>query len=324
MVDGTGTVIRSSIVSLSTARYPADDAVDGDPACAVGSAATGAITIAEVSRALKVPMPTLRSWELRYQIPTVSRMPGKHRRYSAEEVHTLRLMRDEVARGTRAGIAAESVRALLEIDGPAAEFIQRFLVASTRSDTADIRAGLNEAAGVLCLAGCIDDVLLPALRQIGQWWETGGCDVTMEHLITEAARAWIDRTSAFSPTPTRRSPIVLACGPGDLHTIWLEALALLLRHGGWPCRMLGAHTSTAALTSAAAATGAAGVVLASHLPTGRRRALASLAAVHALRIPVFYAGNAFNSPRHREQLPGTYLGVRLADACTVIDRALSG
>jgi methanogenic corrinoid protein MtbC1 len=283
----------------------------------------GGVSIADASELLRVPMPTLRSWELRYQIPESSRIPGKHRRYTDREMHTLRLMRDEIARGTRASVAAQSVRALLGIDGPAAELIADFLAASNRSDTDGIRAQLTRAAKLLGLAGCIDEVLLPAMRQIGLWWEAGRCDVKQEHLTTEAARAWLDRSSAFAPVPTRRNPIVLACGPGDLHTIGIEALALLLREQGWPCRILGAHTSITSLTTAASATGAAGVVIVSHLPTGRRRALACIAAVDDLHIPVFYAGNAFSSGRRRMQLPGTYLGNRLQDACSCIDSMLS-
>lgn len=281
------------------------------------------VPIAEASRLLRVPMPTLRSWELRYQIPESSRAPGRHRRYSDQEMHTLRLMRDEIARGTRASVAAQSVRALLGIDGPAAELIRGFLEASSRLDTDGIRSELSRATEVLGLAGCIDEVLLPSMRQIGLWWEAGRCDLKQEHLTTEAARAWLDRSSAFAPAPTRRNPVVLACGPGDLHTIGLEALALLLRQGGWPCRLLGAHTSTASLTTAAVATGAAGVVIVSNLPTGRRRALASITAVHELHIPVFYAGNAFSSARRRLQLPGTYLGNRLQDAAELINSTLA-
>lgn len=297
---------------MSTARVDADErAVPAD-----------GVPIAEVSRALRVPMPTLRSWELRYQIPAASRMPGKHRRYSAQEVHTLRLMRDEVARGTRASLAAQTVRTLLGIHGPAADLIEVVLTASAQCDTDGIRAGLDQAATVLGTAGCIDEVLLPALRQVGQWWNTGVCSLAEEHLSTEAARAWLDRRSAFAPAPTMRRPVVLACGPGDLHTIGLEALALLLRQQGWPCRLLGAHTSTAALTTAIRATGAAGVVIVSHLPTGRRRAVDSMTAAADLGLPVFYAGNAFSSARRREHLPGTYLGNRLREACATVDCAL--
>ena len=296
---------------MSTARFDTEQSTERPT--------SDGVPIAEVSRALQVPMPTLRSWELRYAIPGASRLPGKHRRYTAQEVHTLRLMRDEVARGTRASIAAQTVRTLLGIDGPAAELIQDMLAASAQCDTDGIRTGLDRAAAVLGPAGCIDEVLLPALRQVGQWWETGVCNLTEEHLTTEAARAWLDKRSAFAPAPTLSRPVVLACGPGDLHTIGLEALALLLRLQGWPCRLLGAHTSAATLLTAVQATGAAGVVIVSHLPTGRRRAVDSMTAVAGLGLPVFYAGNAFSSARRREQLPGTYLGNRLRDACATVD-----
>src|SRR3978361_123406 len=81
------------------------------------------VPIAEAARQLGVPMPTLRSWELRYNLPESVRGAGKHRRYSPAELHGLRLMRDEIARGTRASLAAESVRELLGLDGPAAAYI---------------------------------------------------------------------------------------------------------------------------------------------------------------------------------------------------------
>src|SRR4029077_15991511 len=95
----------------STLENPEPDALTG---------AYPGLPIAEVSRQLGVPMPTLRSWELRYGIPPTDRTFGKHRRYSPTELHTLRLMRDETARGTRASLAADAVRELLGISGPAA------------------------------------------------------------------------------------------------------------------------------------------------------------------------------------------------------------
>jgi hypothetical protein len=66
------------------------------------------VPIKDVVQMLGVPMPTLRSWELRYGIPTLGRGPGQHRRYLAEEVNALRLMRDEIARGQHATAAANT------------------------------------------------------------------------------------------------------------------------------------------------------------------------------------------------------------------------
>jgi DNA-binding transcriptional MerR regulator len=281
------------------------------------------VPIAEVSRQLGVPMPTLRSWELRYNIPKNVRGVGKHRRYSPAELHGLRLMRDEIARGKRASLAAESVRELLGLTGLAADFIADILDASQRSDSVAIRDHLSRAQSVLGLPVCLDDVLLPAMQQVGLWWQTGRCDVEQEHLTTETARAWLETLAAYAPAPARPTPIVLACGPTDLHTIGLEALGILLRYEQWSCRLLGARTSVDALTTALHATGAGAVVVVSHLNTGRQRAIQALQAVDQRKVQVFYAGNAFSSPRSRRSVPGHYLGTRLQDACRLIDAALT-
>jgi methanogenic corrinoid protein MtbC1 len=290
---------------------------DDDPA------AGQAIAIAELSRVLAVPMPTIRSWEMRYGIPTISRPRGQHRRYLPVEVHAVRLMRDEIVRGLSAGAAAQSVRDVLNPQGPAEDFITRILESSERMDTAAIRSCLDEARAALGLGHCIDEVLLPALRQVGTWWATGHCDVVQERMTTEAVRAWLDRGSAYAPAPHRRQPILLTCGPSDLHTVGLESLALLLRDGGFPCRVLGARTPTVTLVTAARAMNVAAVVVVSHLATGRLRAIGSIEAVAHLGIEVFYAGNAFSSKRGRRSVPGSYLGVSIQDAYTQIESALT-
>ncbi len=283
----------------------------------------GGTPIADVARLLNVPMPTLRSWEIRYGIPEISREPGKHRRYSVDELHALRLMRDEIARGKRASAAAQSVRSLLGVSGPAAGIVQNVLAASRRGDAQEIRGQLTSAEQSLGLGACIDDVLLPALRQVGLWWAAGHCEIDEERLTTDAVRSWLDRKSAFAPAPSRNNPILLACGPTDLHTVGIEALAVMLRYRGWPCRILGARTSVASLATAAEASGAVAAVIVSHLASARLRAVESMRAVGHLPVTVFYAGNAFASPRSRQRVPGTFLGFRLQAACDLIDRTLA-
>ena len=281
------------------------------------------LPIAEVSRQLGVPMPTLRSWELRYGIPPTDRPHGKHRRYSPSELHTLRLMRDEIARGKRASLAADAVRELLGITGPAAELIAAILAASERSDAVAVRALLGEAHAALGLGPCLDDVLLPAMQQVGLWWQTGRCTVEDEHLTTEAARGWLETLTSTAPAPVRTASLVLACGPTDLHTIGLEALCVLLRHERWSCRLLGARTSVPALGAAVHATGAGAVVIVSHLGSGRARAVESMRAVDRGGVKVFYAGNAFSAPRSRRNVPGTFLGPRLQEALEIIEAELA-
>jgi DNA-binding transcriptional MerR regulator/methylmalonyl-CoA mutase cobalamin-binding subunit len=280
------------------------------------------LAIQDVSRLLGVPAPTIRAWERRYGVPETPRSRGGHRRYSAEALHQLRLMRDEVARGRRAADAADAVRALRTRSGSSAALVDELLGYSERLDPVAVRGVLDRARNELGLVSAVDEVLLPAMRQVGLWWETGRCDVATEHLTTEAVRSWLSKTVAFAPKPTHDTALVLACGPRDLHTLGLEALAVVLSEQGWSCRVLGARTPTENLVTAVRATGASAAVVVSHLSNGRRPAAAAISAVATMGIRVFYAGNAFLSVRARTGVPGTYLGESIAEAAALIGAAL--
>jgi hypothetical protein len=281
------------------------------------------LPISEVSRLLAVPVPTLRSWELRYGIPDTARSPGNHRRYYPDQLHALRLMRDEIVRGKRASAAARSVRAVLGMAGPEREFVDEFLAASRATDPVALHDVLLRADKALGLGGTIDDVLMPAMRQIGLWWATGHCDIPEERLTTESVRSWLNDKSALAPSPNQGGSVLLACGPSDLHTLGIEALATLLRCRGWNCRVLGGRVPSDGLVTAARASAAVGVVLVSHLASGRLRTVESIRASERAGLDVFYAGNSFGSPKSRVGVPGTYLGTRLSDACVIVEEKLS-
>jgi DNA-binding transcriptional MerR regulator len=287
------------------------------------SGAYPGLPIAEVSRLLGVPRSTLRSWELRYGVPTLERSFGAHRRYSPAELHTLRLMRDEIARGKRASLAAETVRQLVSIAGPAADYIGKILAASERSDPEAVQAHLSDASESLGLGPCLDEVMLPAMQQVGRWWQTGRCTIEDEHQTTAAVREWLESIGAATAEPTHSASVVLACGPTDSHTLGLEGLGLLLRKQGWSCRFLGPRIPVPDLVEALRTPGVGAVVVVSHLSSGRARAVDALQAADRRGVRVFYAGNAFTAPRSRRYLPGTYLGAGLQDACTLIEAGLT-
>ena len=282
------------------------------------------LAIQEASRLLGVPAPTLRSWERRYGIPTTPRSVGGHRRYSAAALEEVRLMRDEVARGLKASAAARSVRSQLDPSDPAQVWIGRMLEASMSLDTPAVRTVLDEAMAELGLPETLDLVLMPAMRRIGSLWESGRCDIGQEHLTTEAVRGWLARTTTLAPSPTVPGTVLLACGPRDLHTLGLEALAAALAFRGIGCRSLGARTPQRTLVTALAATDAAAVVVVSHLSTHRRLAVQSLEAVAGSGCPVFYAGGAFGSVDARDGVPGTYLGATLGEAADTVAGVLLG
>ena len=283
------------------------------------------LPIASVSSMLGIPIPTIRSWERRYGFPVPSRTQGRHRRYSVEEVDQLRRVRDEITRGHNARVAVDVVRRSSTEGRPRTELLERFLVASMHLDPSQLREILGEGTELLGVEHTIRDVALPAMREMGNRWKAGVCDTAHEHLATEAVRVWLARQSAMAPPAFRPYPLILACGPKDLHTIGLESFGVVLARRGWSVRTLGALTPVSSLVAAVRTAQARGAVVTSQRGVTRRAAVEAIQAVE--RVPgveAFYAGAGFGPASARKDVPGTYLGEDVIEAAAIMERRLMG
>ena len=281
--------------------------------------------IAVVSSLLGIPVPTIRSWERRYGFPAPARTQGKHRRYSVEEIDQLRKVRDEITRGHTASDAVEIVRAETLGGRPHTEPFDRFLRSAMRLDPAGLREALTESADTIGVEVTIRDVALPAMREMGSRWKAGVCDTDHEHLATEAVRVWLARQSAMAPPPFQPFPLVLACGPKDLHTIGLEAFGVVLARRGWSIRTMGPLTPVDSLVAAVRAAEARAAIVTSQRSVTRRAAVEAIEAVEALPgVKAFYAGAAFGPSAARKDVPGTYLGDDVVAAADILERDLVG
>ncbi|CAN5659461.1 cobalamin-dependent protein [soil metagenome] len=282
------------------------------------------MTIAAVSSLLGIPVPTVRSWERRYGFPVPSRTRGKHRRYSIEEVDQLRMMRDEITRGHAASEAVDIVRRYSMGGRPRTELLDRFLEASMQLDPVKLRETLMIGTESIGVEETMRDVALPAMREMGSRWKAGVCDTAHEHLATEAVRVWLARQSAMAPAPFRPFPLVLACGPKDLHTIGLEAFGVVLARRGWSIRTLGPLTPVSSLVAAVRAAEARAAVVTCQRGVTRRPAVEAIVAVDALPgVEAFFAGAAFGPLPARKDVPGTYLGEDLVEAAQILERTMA-
>jgi DNA-binding transcriptional MerR regulator/methylmalonyl-CoA mutase cobalamin-binding subunit len=274
----------------------------------------------QISQLLDVPPPTIRSWERRYGLPHAGRSSGGHRRYTGRQVDELRWMRDLIARGQPASEAAAMVLAgHTTSPGP---LVETFLRATRELAPSGIARTLDAARESLGLDRTVDEVLLPAMREVGEWWHNLDIDVAHEHLATNATRTWLANlhpTGPLRPQP----PIILSCGPLDHHTLGLEAIGALLRQRRWDCRLLGARTPVNSLARAVAQTDAAAVVLVGHISAGRTAAIEALHSPDLRHRHVFYGGGAFKSARARRGLPGHYLGTNFTQATDMIAAKLT-
>ena len=271
--------------------------------------------IAAVSDMLGVPIPTIRSWERRYGFPAPGRTRGRHRRYSTREVDELRALRDAITQGYATKEAVEFVRRGAFLAPARGTRIDDLLRAAMTLDPNAARDLMTEAIDALGVENALVQVVLPAMEEVGSLWKSGVCDAANEHFLTEAVRAWLARLTTLAAPQSRTGPVVLSCGPKDLHTVGLEAFGMLLSRRGCPVVMLGAMTPVNSLRLAVQESGAAAAVVVAQRSVNRRSTVTSIEAIHELLgADAFYAGGAFASQASRRDVPGVYLGSDLIEA----------
>ncbi|ATL32661.1 MerR family transcriptional regulator [Streptomyces formicae] len=246
----------------------------GAPSSARASVTTGAL-----ARHLGVSPTTLRSWDRRYGVGPATRADGAHRRWTPKDIAVL----EEMCRLTASGVApAEAARTARNAGTPPSG--TRPPAAAhpdpTPADIRRARRGLVRAAVRLDspavdhllyatierhgLVLAWEELMVPALHAVGRKWESSGDRyVEVEHLLSwhvqTALRRVTPATAATDPAPA--APVLLACVPGEQHSLALDALTAALSERGHPFRMFGSAVPVPALTAAVRRIGPSAVVL---------------------------------------------------------------
>ncbi|MFX0593214.1 MerR family transcriptional regulator [Melissospora conviva] len=244
-----------------------------------------------VARRLGVAVTTLRSWHQRYGLGPSRHAPGRHRRYTGEDLARLEVMRRLTADGLPPAEAARwarqappalagdllaptpAVRPDLVRDGgrhtlpvgaagPSARGLAR---AAMRMDSMAMIRLIGDALEADGVAAAWEGLLCPVLIAIGERHAASGVLVEVEHLLSRCvSEALAAATRAAAPDGVPR--VLLACAEEEQHSLPLEALAAALAEAGAPCRLLGARVPLVALVDAVNRTGPEVVMLWSHAP----------------------------------------------------------
>src|SRR3954470_6105448 len=227
------------------------------------------LRIGELSRRSGFSADVIRAWERRYDLLRPTRSDGGFRLYSADDISRLRLMRHYLDRGVptsqaaglvhrvqtaaldaNPGVPAGDVRKALRVlrslesfdDGPADRMLERLL-------------------GVFAPGAVLRDVVLPYLRELGERWACGEATIAQEHFASSFLEGWmLSMARGWSRAGPRRA--VLACVPGERHSLGLIAFGLALHDLGWRITYLGADAPVHAVRHAADAVHADVVILA--------------------------------------------------------------
>jgi methanogenic corrinoid protein MtbC1 len=209
----------------------------------------------------------------------------------------------------RAGIAADAVAAALQ--------------ATRRLDAVELQAVLERAAVTLGVPAFIDQVVAPALAQVGHGWSERSVSVGQEHMATAVFRrvlGWLLRVyEATSGAPR----IVVATPPGHGHELGALMAAASAAAEGWSVTYLGPDLPVMDLVGTAAQAGARAVaVSAVYQPSGvdLLRALRETRAGLPEAIPLLAGGSAALAIRAGAQAAGVRVVDSLAEFRALLPR----
>lgn len=260
------------------------------------------LSIGALSRATRVPVETLRTWERRYGAPMPVRKPSGHRVYPPAAVEHLRRVARLLSQGHRPGeILGLSVRELDGLlalsepttgrpagaretgpagDGSPALAIREMLRATSELDRDalmhELRAGWVRFGPLRFL----EEVAGPFMVEIGRAWHAKTLEVRHEHFASSCVSDFL--RGAREPYDHRASGprIVAAMLAGEGHEGGLLMAAALMALRGCRVIYLGANTPIEEIAAAARAGRAEGVAISISAAMPRRR---STRAVEQLR-----------------------------------------
>ncbi len=200
--------------------------------------------IKEFAALVGVQGETLRAWERRYGLLRPERSTGGYRLYSPADERRIRSMQAHMTRGLAAAQAAalavaESGREIVAPADPGA-LLEALVAAAEAFDATRFDALLDAAFARGAVAG-IGDVVLPLLGEIGRRWERSELTVGHEHFASHLVERRL--LAMAKGWETGAGPLaLLACAPGERHTLGLVCFGLVLADRGWRIAYLGADT----------------------------------------------------------------------------------
>jgi excisionase family DNA binding protein len=155
-------------------------------------------------------------------------------------------------------------------------------------------------------SGVLTDLVVPALRSIGDRWEAGELSIAEEHRATAVASRLIGRLGLqFGRKGKRRGTVVLAAPEGDLHTLPVAIAADLFRWQGFEAVELGANSPAESVAEAARRSDqlkAVGIVSSTSGLDAKITAAVAAVRRDVPGVPILLGGGGIRDQRHAKRL----------------------
>jgi DNA-binding transcriptional MerR regulator len=163
---------------------------------------------------------------------------------------------DAAGVGTAGRVGGRGLR--LPGAGQSARGLARAVLALDQPATREVLAEAVRALGVIRMW---DEVARPVLVALADRWAETGAGVEVEHLLSESLVRVVHDAGSTGPPALSPRPVLLACVPGEAHSLPLSVLAAAASQRGIASRLLGAALPEPALRSAVRRIAPAAVVL---------------------------------------------------------------
>lgn len=298
---------------------------------------TPVFTIKTVVQETGIPPATLRAWERRYNVLSPGRSGGGYRLYSARDVAILRWLKRQVD----AGVSISRAVALLEMRAQAGEgaaaprpalaggdalpegarspdaVAADLLTALQAFQEAAAESLLSEAFALYPVEKVVEEIIAPALVEIGERWHRGEASIVQEHYATALLHRHLTAMFQAYDQPRRGPLAITGAAPSEWHDVGILSVSLALRRHGWRVIYLGQNVPAQELLQEIARLQPDMVCLSA----STREAAGELARLYeaVTRQPgpqprLVFGGRAFNlDPELRAEFPDTYLGANARD-----------
>lgn len=264
------------------------------------------LTTKEVARLCRVSDATVKRWEDAGLIKS-QRTGGGHRRFQAEEV--ARFQREQ-----NLGLKATND------DASIIRTTARRRTNNFQSDSALFHSLIEgcdqEAANVLIeahlhgklLPEIFDELICPAMRQIGELWYNGELTITQEHIATRVAGSAIGKLRNVLSFADANGGLAMCCAlEGDLHELPTYLAQTILENEGWEVLNFGANTPLYSLAEEIAGQPPELICISATIIGDFERLSRDYKVIteHAgkLKIPIILGGRAFADEQIRRRFP---------------------
>lgn len=238
-----------------------------------GTEVRGTLSIGALSRATRIPVETIRTWEQRYGSPVAMRKPSGHRLYPAAAVEHLHRVRRLLAHGHRpseiVGLSLPELDKLLSLPesmlalgssspelaavdaGRIAGILDRLIQAATDLDRGALIQELQSSWAGLGPLRFLDEVAGVFMAALGLAWCDGRLEVRHEHFASACLADFLRGVRGPFDQQARGPRVVVAMLPSERHEGGLIMCSVLMAVRGFRVLYLGLDTPIREIVAAA-------------------------------------------------------------------------